>query len=68
MIQALVEVRDRLNLDQQKFARKLGLSPSYICKLESGDAPMTYRAAKRYAEACHRSRKYFESFIPEERR
>jgi transcriptional regulator with XRE-family HTH domain len=41
--------RERAGMSQRALAKKAGLSPSTVCRVEAGELVITFRTAKRIA-------------------
>lgn len=47
----IAELREALNLTQQDLAERLGMSPQYLRRLESGSVNLSLQAMNRMAKA-----------------
>lgn len=51
--QAIVDIRQMAGLSQAELARRVGTTPSYLCRLEKGDCPGTVQVLRNVAAELH---------------
>ncbi len=59
LIKKLIDARKEAELDQDKVARKLGKSQSYISKIESGQRRLDIVQLKQFAALYNKPLNYF---------
>jgi len=50
--ESLANIRERLGLTQDEFAKKLGISRPHLSKLENSNKPISPKLARRVADVC----------------